>query len=106
MRWLFDAWHLAGLRVAVDVDGTPGERQRIDRGWSVRLALPWAGLTHLLDEPGLPQEGAQLRLALARNQVVDQRRSQHTAVWSWHVAGDHGLHAPETYPVIELTARS
>jgi len=50
-----------------------------------------------------PGAGSRLRVALARNQVIDQRQTRWTTTWSWHVAGQAGLHAPESYPVVELT---
>ncbi|MFW6059000.1 MAG: carbohydrate-binding family 9-like protein [Phycisphaeraceae bacterium] len=37
------AWHWAGARWAVQVDGTLND-ERQDRGWSAELALPWAAL--------------------------------------------------------------
>ena len=46
--------------------------------------------------------GDRLRVALARNQVIDQRQTRFTTTWSWHHAGEAGLYAPESYPVIEL----
>ena len=47
MRWAFSDWRLPGLRAGVKVDGEPGRRDRVDRGWTVELALPWAGLKWL-----------------------------------------------------------
>lgn len=105
-RFMYDNWQLQGLQVDVSVDGTLNERLQLDRGWDVRLALPWDGLRHVRnsagDDVGPPAQGEQLRVAVARNQVIDQRQSRHTAVWSWHTAGAAGLHAPESWPVVEL----
>jgi hypothetical protein len=103
-RWMFDRWHLEGLRAAVRVDGDLNERHDLDRGWTVELALPWVGLRHLLDGSCPPAAGDRLRVALARNQVIDQRQTRWTTQWSWHVAGEAGLYAPESYPVVELAA--
>ena len=43
---LFSARELgnAGLRVAVRVDGTLNDPTDEDRGWTVEIALPWAGM--------------------------------------------------------------
>lgn len=106
MRWLFDEWKMPGLRAAVHVDGTLNARHQIDRGWTVEIALPWTGMGHLLEGDGPPGAGQTLRVGLARNQVIDQRRARHTAVWSWHVAGAAGLYAPEGYPTVALAADS
>ena len=102
MRWMFDDWHLPELQTAVAVDGTLDERHQIDRSWTAQVALPWSGMTHLLDGPAPPQPGTQLRVALVRHQVIDQRQSQYVVPWSWHVPGEAGPFAPEGYPVVEL----
>lgn len=101
-RWLFDDWNLSGLQTSVQVDGTLNQRLQLDRGWSVQLSLPWEGLAHVLD--GVPTAGSRLRVALARHQMLDQRGSQYATVWSWHQAGSAGMYAPESYPVVELSA--
>lgn len=102
-RWMFDNWQLDGLRTGVRVDGDLNERHDIDSGWTVELALPWQGLRHVVDEP--PAAGQRLRVALARNQVIDQRQTRWTTTWSWHVPGAAGMHSPESYPVVELQGR-
>jgi hypothetical protein len=101
-RWLFDNWKLADLQVDILVDGTLNQRHEIDRGWQVQLALPWSGLQHVLDVDRPPVAGSRLRIALARNQVMDHNTVRQAGVWSWHAAGVAGLYAPESYPVIEL----
>jgi hypothetical protein len=101
-RWLFDNWQLQGLQVETVIDGKLNERHEIDRGWRVRLALPWAGLQHVLDCDGSPSAGCQLRLALARNQVMEHNGVRQAGVWSWHTVGAQGLYAPESYPVVAL----
>ena len=104
LRWMFDDWTLPGLVAAVRVEGDLNERLDIDRGWTVELALPWSGLTHLLDGANPPPAGQHLRLALGRNQIIDQRVTRITTTWSWHIAGQDGMLAPERYPVLELAA--
>ena len=39
------SWNLAGMRSAVAVRGTVNDPSDRDSGWSVELAIPWAGLT-------------------------------------------------------------
>ncbi|MBT4101092.1 MAG: carbohydrate-binding family 9-like protein [Gemmatimonadetes bacterium] len=100
-RWLFDEWAMQGLTCASRVSGDLNERHNLDAGWTVEISMPWSGLAHLLDGPS-PVAGDRLRIALARNQVIDQMQQQFTTCWSWHTAGDAGLYAPEGYPVVEL----
>ena len=101
-RWLFDDWAMEGLNCAARVSGDLNERHHLDEGWTVEISMPWSGLTHLLDGGSSPVAGDRLRIALARNQVIDQMQQQFTTCWSWHAAGDAGLYAPEGYPVVEL----
>jgi hypothetical protein len=101
-RWLFDNWSMEGLQCAARVSGDLNERHDLDEGWTVEIALPWGGLVHLLDDETSPAAGDRLRMALARNQIIDQRQQRFSTCWSWHAAGDAGLYAPEAYPVVEL----
>ena len=39
-----DKWNCAGLLTAVHVDGTFDDRTDIDKGWTVEMAIPFAGL--------------------------------------------------------------
>ncbi len=54
MRWAFSDWRLPGLQASVKVDGDPGRRDRVDRGWNVELALPWEGFRWLADGRAVP----------------------------------------------------
>ncbi|MDE2727029.1 MAG: carbohydrate-binding family 9-like protein, partial [Gemmatimonadota bacterium] len=85
MRWAFSDWRMPGLRAGVKVDGEPGKRDRVDRGWTVELALPWAGLKWLatgqaagqavekVAGQAVPAPGDVWRIGLLRRQVIDQR---------------------------------
>ena len=44
LRWAYLDWDFPGLRSAVRVDGKINDRSAIDRGWTVEMALPWAGM--------------------------------------------------------------
>ena len=46
------AWDLPGLSAAVVVDGTLNDSSDADRGWTVELALPWAGLAPIAHGDG------------------------------------------------------
>jgi len=105
MRWVFDAWSLPGLQVAVHVDGAIGQRHQIDRGWTVEIALPWEGLSRLV-EPSPPTSVQPLQVALGRNEVIDQRGTRHTALWSWPAVGESGLYTPEQYCDLQLAEPS
>jgi hypothetical protein len=48
-------WELPGLRRAVRVDGVINVPEVRDEGWTVELALPWAGLATLIQELAGPR---------------------------------------------------
>jgi len=102
MRWAFFDWRLPGLRTAVRLDGRFNQRETLDRGWTVEMALPWEGLAPLLE--GRPQDGELRPVAPARTQVVDQRASCFTAVWSAGPLGEQPLHDPGSYPLLRFAA--
>ena len=100
MRWAFYGWRLPGLRTAVRLDGTLDDRENIDRGWTVELALPWDGLARLLD--GVPRDGETRPVAPARTRIVEQRASRFLALWSPRPMGD--LHDPGGFPPLRFSA--
>ena len=98
MRWGFFDWHFPGLEFAVKVDGTLNQRRDIDRGWQVEIALPWQGLSRLLEDPLPTLAGTELSIACARCQMVEHRATSFAAVWTSHPMPSGGLHIPESYP--------
>ena len=98
MRWGFFDWTFPGLKTAVQVDGTLDNRNKLDRGWQVEIALPWSGIERLDDRPLPPAEGATMPLATARCQVIQQRSTAFTTVWTPYTMAEGGLHTPEEYP--------
>lgn len=103
MRWAFSDWRMPGLRAGVNVDGEPGRRDRVDRGWTVELALPWAGLKWLADgHATAPAPGDVWRISLLRRQVIDQRGQRWQAMWTWQPLVLVDGRMPETHLELEL----
>ena len=103
MRWGFLDWRFPGLRSGIRIDGTLNERTDVDGGWSAELALSWDSLQRLADGAALAKSGDTWCIALARNEVIDQRGTRHTATWSWQPAGEPGqapyaMHRPDRFP--------
>ncbi len=98
MRWGFFDWTFPGLEVALQIDGTLGKSSDIDRGWQVEIALPWDGLSRLLDAPLPPAPGTALSIACARCQMIEHRATSFLAVWTPLPMPPDGLHIPESYP--------
>ena len=103
MRWAFSDWRFPGLRAGVKVDGDPGRRDQVDRGWSVELAFPWEGFKWLSDGQALPPApGDVWRIGLLRRQVIDQRGHRWQATWTWQPLVLVDGRMPETHLELEL----
>ncbi len=93
-----EAWNGA-WSAAVHVDGTLGDAEDRDRGWSVEVALPWTSLCEVTDLPCHPQAGRTLRMNLFRLDKPDRERQVGLAL-SPTLQPD--FHAPENVAVITL----
>ncbi|MCK5801351.1 MAG: carbohydrate-binding family 9-like protein [Lentisphaeria bacterium] len=60
-RWR--GWNCAGIRCAVQVDGTVNNWHSDDRGWTLEVAIPFASLPWLREAP---QPGARWRFHVSR----------------------------------------
>jgi Carbohydrate family 9 binding domain-like len=109
-----DAWDIAGLRTAVCVDGTLNRPGDVDRGWSVEIALPWAGLERIAGGPRPPRPGTHWRVDFSRVEwrvkVRDGRYEKRTSPatgrrwpernWVWSPQEEVAMHAPETWGLV------
>lgn len=105
-RWGFLDWDFPGLQHAVDVQGTLNDSGDSDRGWTVELALPWAGLRLLADGRSLPPEhGDEWRVDCSRFQTVDAKgkRLKRSAGWTWTRHGYYDSHIPERFTIVEFS---
>ena len=109
LRWAFLDWDLAGLRSAVHVDGRLNDRSHVDRGWTVELAFPWAGMTHLAGGRALPpRPGDQWRMFFGRFERLLAGGAEVTPhpAWCWTPHGIYDTHRPEHWTVVEFSATS
>jgi len=99
-RWGFLDWDYPGLRHAVHV---------APPGWTVELALPWAGLRDLADGRALPPgDGDVWRIDCSRFQQFDPagRKLDPSAGWTWNRHGHYDSHIPEVFTFVEFSART
>jgi hypothetical protein len=93
-------WELPGLAHAVHIDGTLNRPEVKDKGWTVELAIPWAGLAPLMGgRPLPPKTGDSMRITAYRaHHSRDESEQQHTtAGWAWSVTGNDNIHVPERW---------
>lgn len=111
------AWDIAGLRTAVDVQGTLNQPGDVDREWSVELAFPWRVLKECAHRPTPPKDGDQWRVNFSRVEyyvdVVDggyhKRKDPETQRdlpcdnWVWSPQGLINMHYPEMWGYVQFS---
>jgi hypothetical protein len=98
LRWAFTDWDFSGLRTAVQVQGTLNDNTDIDRGWTVEIAFPWDGMTHLAGGRSLPpQEGDMWRIFFGRFGKLAVGNTTISNAMSWNPIGDNDNHLPERF---------
>jgi len=106
-RFAFLGFDLAGLRTAVKVDGRINDPATVDRGWTVEMALPWAGLAVLFDGRTLPPRvGETLRCDFSRFEAlrVHGKPVPENPGWSLNPHGAYDSHIPESFSVVHFLA--
>jgi hypothetical protein len=105
-RWAFLDWDFPGLQTAVQVDGVLNNRAVVDRGWTVELAFPWAGMGWLADGRSLPpQEGDEWRLFFGRFERLEVAGTlpQPQPAWCWSPHGILDTHRPECFTRVQFS---
>lgn len=105
-RWAFLDWDFPGLRAAVHVDGALNDRSAIDRGWTVELAFPWAGMAWLANGRSLPpKDGDTWRIFFGRFEKLNSNgvEVQPHPAWVWSRHGVADTHRPECFPYVDFS---
>jgi hypothetical protein len=107
-----NGWEIAGMKTAVNLDGTLNDPSDADRGWTVEIALPWKALGELARRPSPPQNGDQWRINFSRVQwqlngangryeKVPNRREDN---WVWSPQGVIDMHRPERWGYVQFAS--
>lgn len=103
-RWAFLDWDFPGLQVGVHVEGKLNDPSVVDKGWTVELAFPWAGMNGLANGRSLPPvEGDLWRLFLGRYEKFDIGGEEVHAGWAWNRVGTNDNHRPECFTQIHFS---
>ena len=96
-------WHFPDKRTAVFVDGTVNDDKDRDRGWTVELAFPWAGMKALATDGRAlpPRNGDVWRIDLSRfNTYKETAPAQDSGGWALNAHGVWDSHIPECFPYV------
>jgi len=103
----FWQWDFPGLQSAVGLDGTINDSGDRDRGWTVELALPWAGMAVLAmgDNRSLPPQDHDVwRMDFSRfNQYKEAPPADDSGGWAWSPHGVWDSHVPECFTYIHFS---
>jgi hypothetical protein len=103
----FARWDFPGLQSAVFVDGTINQHEDRDRGWTVELAFPWAGMDVLAAADGRslpPKNGDVWRMDFSRfNQYKEAAPANDSGGWAWTSHGVWDSHIPECFAYIHFS---
>lgn len=98
-------WHFPGKRTAVYVDGTINDDRDRDRGWTVELAFPWAGMRWLATDGRAlpPKDGDVWRIDLSRfNQYREAPPARDSGGWALSPHHVWDSHIPECFPKVRF----
>jgi len=108
-RWAFMDWDFPGLKWAVHVDGTLNDDRDIDRGWTVELAFPWAGMECLAQgRPLPPRNGDVWRMDFSRFEALRSGgiRVQPDPGWALNKHGLYDSHIPECFSFVHFSEKT
>jgi hypothetical protein len=108
-------WHVAGLRSAVQVQGTQNDAGDTDVGWTVEMAIPFSAIS-IGNHTQLPKEDTLWRINFSRVQWDTEIRNgkyiklkgvdgrplpEHN--WVWSPQGVINMHYPERWGYLQFT---
>ncbi len=106
LRWAFLGWDFPGLKAKVQLDGSINDDSDRDRGWTVELALPWAGMKTIMHADGRaipPNDGDEWRIHFSRfNQYKEASPAKDSGGWALSPHGVWDSHVPECFPRVKF----
>jgi hypothetical protein len=106
-----NGWDIAGLKTAVQVQGTLNDPTDMDRGWTVEIALPWTALKECTHQSAPPHHGDQWRVNFSRVEwQIDIVEGEYRKVagtrednWVWSPQGVVDMHRPEHWGYVQFS---
>ena len=98
-----------GLRSAVHVVGTINNRRVVDKGWTVELVFPWAGMKWLAKDRSLPpKEVDDWNIFFGRFEKLEvaNTRPEPQPAGCWTKHGTLDTHLPEKFTWVQFSNQS
>jgi transposase len=105
-RWAFLDWDFPGMKSAIQVDGKLNDRSVVDKGWTVELAFPWAGMKWLANgRPLPPRDGDVWRMFFGRfeKMIFGGEDAKPQPAWCWSKHGVYDTHLPERWTEVRFS---
>ena len=107
-----NAWEVTGMRTAVKVNGTINDPRDTDKGWTLEIKWPWAGLKELSGVTMPPKDGDQWRINFSRvewdilieNGKYVKVKNKPENNWVWSPQGVIDMHRPERWGYVQFTS--
>lgn len=100
-------WNMAGLKTAVDVEGTINDPSDLDTGWTVEIAIPWAvfdSITNINLPPNIGDcwrvnfSRVQWKTRIEEGKYIKEKRAGDN--WVWSAQGIVDMHQPERWGIV------
>jgi hypothetical protein len=106
-----NGWEVIGLKTAVHVDGTLNDPRDTDRGWTVEIRWPWAGLKELTGVRVPPRDGDKWRINFSRVEwdtevgggKYQKLKGKPEHNWVWSPQGVIDMHRPERWGYLQFS---
>lgn len=108
-----NGWEIIGLKTAVHVNGTINDPSDTDKGWTVEIRWPYAGMKELADANYPPKDGDQWRINFSRVEwdfdikdgkyVKVKGKPEHN--WVWSPQGVIDMHRPERWGYVQFSTK-
>jgi len=96
------SWDCDGLRHATQVDGTLNWQLDVDRGWTLEVAIPWAGLKRGGVEEH-PRAREQWRINFSRVEYTRELVGKHCDNWTWTCQSEVNMHIPAFWGLVQFS---
>jgi hypothetical protein len=96
------SWDSVGLKTAVTVQGTLNNPEDKDKGWTVEIAMPWAGFDTRQQVP-VPKVGTEWRINLSRVEWIAGHPREDN--WVWSPQGVINMHVPDRWGYLEFVGK-